>query len=183
MLQIGGPFARLIADMGSTWLLPTTGFVPHRVSMSGWASGKRFHAPLKSVVGGTIRSHCQKEGRELCGGPCYGSRNLSVVTVPACLIAAYLCVPDIWSGLTDEQRDKLEPGNEAMAALHRLGHGASQEAFVIQCDRSGASSTFAPRRRAVSFQPSAVCRSASMVMFFASSKSSRCCTRSVVMSA
>ena len=105
------------------------------------------------------------------------------VTFAACLIAAYLCVPDIWSGLTDEQRDKLELGNEAMAALHRLGHGASQEAFVIQCDRSGASSTFAPRRRAVSFQPSAVCRSASMVMFFASSKSSRCCTRSVAMSA
>jgi hypothetical protein len=29
------------------------------------------------------------------------------------------CVPDIWSGLTDEQREKLELGNEAMRVLKR----------------------------------------------------------------
>ena len=40
------------------------------------------------------------------------ARVTCLVTFAACLIAAYLCVPDIWSGLTDEQRDKLELGTK-----------------------------------------------------------------------
>jgi hypothetical protein len=34
-------------------------------------------------------------------------------------------VPEVWSDLIGEQREKLELGNEAMAALRRRGHGAS----------------------------------------------------------
>ena len=117
MLQIGAPFARLIADMGSTWLLPTTGFVPHRVSMSGWASGKRFHAPLKSVVGGTIRSG-PNNGREVMWFALEWLAYLGVVPSTVCLMRL-ACMPDIWSALSDQQRQRLELGNEAYRVLKR----------------------------------------------------------------
>ena len=77
-------------------------------------------------IGGPLARLDRRHGQDLAA-PYHGLRSPSRVCVRVGVRQnrRVTWVPEVWSDLIGEQREKLELGNEAMAALRRRGHGAS----------------------------------------------------------